>query len=402
MVLPPGLLPGCARAPSHAQAPRPPLRVGCSGDYAPFALADSRGELHGLDVDLARAYAADRGLELMLVRFRWPELERDLQAGRFDLAWSGITVRPERSVVGRFAVPTAQTGAVVLVPVDAMLRGLSDLDRPGLRLAVNQGGHLERVARGRFPRARIVTVARNQRVLDTLREGLADAVVSDGLEARHWMAHSEDPLRLLGPFTHDWKAPWARPEHRARIEDLSRWLVERELDGSLAALRARHGLVEHPRTALPEQALAAARAERLALMPWVAEAKRRRGDPIEVPEREALVQKAGLEAVHRAARLLGREAPPDREVQRFVQREIEAAKRLQRRVLSGPPRPGPIPDLETALRPALLRIGERIAWLLAWRGAPTSAARREVGQHPLAVGIELGRSATLLRVVHPR
>ena len=397
-----GGLPGCAGEPARTHATQPQLRVGCSGDYSPFALADKRGALHGFDVDLARAYAADRGLELVLVRFRWAELERDLQAGRFDLAWSGVTVRPERSVVGRFAVPTAQTGAVVLVPTEAGLRELSDLDRPGLRLAVNQGGHLERVARGRFPRARIVAVARNQRVLDALREGLADAVVSDGLEAPHWMARSQRPLRLIGPFTHDWKAPWARPELRARVEDLSRWLVERELDGSLAALRARHGLANHPRTALPEAALTAAREERLGLMPWVAEAKRRRGDPIKVPEREAVVRSAGLQAVHRAARLLGREPPTDAEILRFYQREIEAAKQLQGRVLSGPPRRGPIPDLETALRPALLRIGERIAWLLAWRAPPTSAARGEVGQQPLAVGIELGRGAALLRVVHPR
>jgi cyclohexadienyl dehydratase len=64
------------------------LRVGTSGDYPPFSRArDGRaGDYEGLDVTLARAYAADRELALEFVRFRWPRLMAELQAGRFDVA----------------------------------------------------------------------------------------------------------------------------------------------------------------------------------------------------------------------------------------------------------------------------------------------------------------------------
>src|SRR3989442_7608841 len=97
----------------HPRPEAPPLRVGTSGDYPPFSLArDDR--LEGLDVEVARRFARDSGRRLELVRFRWPELTRDLAAGRFDLAMGRVTLRPERAVAGVFTRPVAAAGAVVL------------------------------------------------------------------------------------------------------------------------------------------------------------------------------------------------------------------------------------------------------------------------------------------------
>ena len=100
---------GCAARPAAA----PELRVGTSGDYAPFSV-DEGGALSGFDVAVARAFADDAGLALRFERFAWPALARDVAAARFTVAMSGVTVRPERSVVGRFSVPVARSGAVVL------------------------------------------------------------------------------------------------------------------------------------------------------------------------------------------------------------------------------------------------------------------------------------------------
>src|SRR4029450_820867 len=45
-------------------AARPVLRDGTSGDYAPFSERDVAGLRAGFDVDVARAYARERGLEI--------------------------------------------------------------------------------------------------------------------------------------------------------------------------------------------------------------------------------------------------------------------------------------------------------------------------------------------------
>ena len=166
-----------------------PLRVGTSGDYAPFSLwAGGEAEPQGFSAEVARAFARAQGRRIEWVRFRWPELEADLGAGRFEVALSGITIRPDRSLAGRFSLPLTTAGAVALVPDNSALWTRADLDRGEIRMAVNRGGHLERVARSLFPRAVIEPVADNGGVPGRLATGRADAILTDELEAPHWQA----------------------------------------------------------------------------------------------------------------------------------------------------------------------------------------------------------------------
>jgi cyclohexadienyl dehydratase len=356
------------------------LRIGTSGDYRPFsfAAASQPEGLDGFDLAVARAYARDRGYRIRWLRFRWPDLMSEFRAGRFDLVMSGLTVRPERSAAGRFTVPVVRSGAVVLVRDSAAPAELGDLDDPTVRIAVNAGGHLEQVARSRFPRAKIQAIPDNSRVMEALREGRARAAVTDTLEAPHWRAPGP---RLLGPFTRDWKAYLVQPELGELAADLDAWLGARERDGTLAALRREYlGGDRSPPVAEAIPALLAAIDERMALMPQVAEAKRRAGIPVEVPEVEMSVLAAGQAAVERAAAELGIAAPEPDRVAALFRALIEAAKKIQREVLSGPPQLGAGLDLRREIRPALLRIGDRIARLVVL--LPGKGAGAHAGPDP--------------------
>lgn len=82
------------------------LRVGMSGDYQPFSLCEgSSSECRGLDVEIAQRLAIDLGVTLEIIRFRWPELLKDLSDNAFDIAMSGVTIRPERALVATFTRP---------------------------------------------------------------------------------------------------------------------------------------------------------------------------------------------------------------------------------------------------------------------------------------------------------
>jgi cyclohexadienyl dehydratase len=355
-----------ATFPSAAQHTSP-LRIGVSGDYPPFSFAPERNptELQGFDLAVVRAYAADQHRELEMVRFRWPELLSDLAADRFDVGMSGITIRPERSLAGIFSVPVMASGAVVLVREDAGFADLASLDHPEAKIAVNQGGHLERVTRAHFPGATITAIPKNAAVRGALLDGNVDAVVTDTLEAPIWLEGSEGVLQL-GPFTTDLKAYLVHPDRKELAANLDTWLLARETDGTLAALRQRYlGYGDSPQTAEPVSALLAAVGERLDLMPLVAEAKRATGTPVTVPEREVRVIDAALAATREAARNAHQEPVSDRTVRTFFEAQIAAAKEIQRATLAADPvGESPPADLDTSLRPALLRIGNRIAYLL--------------------------------------
>ena len=331
------------------------LRVGSSGDYAPFSMHNEVG-WEGFDVEVARRFAQDTGRRLELVEFRWPALELDLAANRFDVAMSGVTMRPWRALVGSFARPIARVGAVVLAH-PGLATTLAELDRPEHAIGVNAGGYLERVAHRLFRRAEIVPIADNRQVAEQLRTYTVAAVVSDELEAGMFRRMVPDAV-LLGPLTNDRKAYLARDP--ALAEELDAWLRARESDGSLPAFRARMLGAQWgmPHTALASDldALLALIELRLAFMPAVAVAKEERGLPTTDPVQEAQV----IARARERATLLG--ADPD-QIAFLFETTMRAARDVQDAFRAIPPRDRPAVetmDLENEARPALAGISAAI------------------------------------------
>lgn len=341
------------------------LRVAVTGDYPPLCERTASGDYAGLDPEIARAFAQDRGYAIAWVPTTWPELGAALEAGRFDVAMTGVTVRADRSVAGRFTVPVAESGAVALVR-DAGLASEVALAQPGLAIAVNAGGHLERVARARFPNAAIAALPSNAAVRDAFAGGTVPAVVTDTLEAPAWRALAPGSEQV-GPLTRDVKAYWLPADRAALAAELDAWLLDREADGTLARLRMHWLGAEHARrrSTLPALALVAALAERLALMPAVAEAKRAAGLPVYAPEREAALLASAVASAQQAGRDARLAAPERAALEAFFGAMFEVSRAVQTAVLAGSaPASAPPYDVETQLRPAIGRITDRVAVLL--------------------------------------
>lgn len=310
------------------------LRVGASGDYAPFSSRDGAGELRGFDVEIAEQLAADLGVQLRWVPFRWPELKAQVQSGAIDVAMSGVTWQPRRAVLGSMTRAVARGGPCVLG------------DAAATRVAVNQGGVLEAWARGRFGDRELVTVQDNTSLPALLAAGRAGAIVTDSFElsvfARPGWAVECEPALWRKVY---WVAPQRGPELAARIDT---WLRE-----NTARLQAAHERWFGERQRLDALThLADVVARRFAFMPLVAGAKAQRGLPIEdlAREREVL---AGVAQSARARRL------PEPAVVDLFALQIELSKDVQRRQREPT-------DLELSeIRPALTAIGEGILEALA-------------------------------------
>lgn len=395
------LLAACA---AHPEAPPPShdtrvLRVGTSGDYPPFSTL-REGRVSGFDAALLESYASERGLRLEWVRFRWPELVADLGAHRFEIAAGGITIRPERSLAGRYTVPVARNGALLLLrrpawapppasgTAEEPLALLHMLDRPEFRVAVNQGGHLERVARAHFQHASILAIPDNAAVREALASGQADAALTNTVEGPRW-AEGLSGIERVGPFTRDAVALYVDPSRAELAADLDTWLLRQEERGALGKLRERYlGPGATGPTATPVDALLSATAERLALMPMVATAKQRAGIPIEVPEQEARVLEAARAEVRKTAAALGVPAPPDEALTTFFQAQMDAAKKLQLRAPVNAE--APAHSLDGELRPALARISARISALVPRvpRGLERDAIRKKAREELASTGLE--------------
>ncbi len=301
----------------------PALLVGTSGDYAPFSMRDNEGRWSGFDVAVAERLAADLGKRLVLVPFQWPNLVGDLERGSFDVAMSGVTIRADRALRLSFTRPYTRGGAVLVVRRQESSRfsSATNANREGVRIAVNQGGHLERVARQHLAKATMQTVSDNLRLPELLLSRTVDAVVSDSLEAATW---DQQEFVALPQLTQDHKSYALRRDAGPLASEIDVWIAAREVDGWLNQQRQRY--LGANSLWSPEQAsletLAAAIDLRLKLMPYVAAVKHRDGLPIADPIQEQRV----LERVATQAATYGLQADGVVDVFRLL---ITAAKAVE-------------------------------------------------------------------------
>src|SRR5262245_47633978 len=86
------------------------LRVGLTGDYAPYSRRAPDGAFHGADVVMANALATSLGVALEIVPTTWKSMAADLQADRFDVAMGGVSVTPDRAAIGDFSITVLHDG----------------------------------------------------------------------------------------------------------------------------------------------------------------------------------------------------------------------------------------------------------------------------------------------------
>jgi ABC-type amino acid transport substrate-binding protein len=220
------------------------LRVATTFDYRPFSYrADSRAA--GIDIELARALAARLGVTPLWVETSWPALLADLEAGRFDIAMSGVSVTTERLSRGLMSRPYFHTGKSVLArcTVAHRFRTLADIDRPDVRVIVNPGGTNEAFVARNLRRARIVRHPDNAGIFAALEGGAADLMITDGIEAdiesgRHTgLCHARQ-----SPWLEAIDKAWLLPRDAAWKAWLDAWLATLEADGSLTRVIERYSV----------------------------------------------------------------------------------------------------------------------------------------------------------------
>ncbi|MFI4927871.1 MAG: gamma subclass chorismate mutase AroQ [Burkholderiales bacterium] len=213
------------------------LRVGVTGDYAPFTL-DSGGALSGVDVDLAQRLAEHLHAQAVFIHTSWRSLLHDLAENDFDVAMGGISVTPERQSQGAFSVPYASGGKTIIARCAqaAQFSDLAHVDRPKVRVIVNPGGTNEQFVREHLHHAQIRVYTDNRAIFDELRAGRADVMITDDTEAELQVHRHPDLCRALpGTLTHAEKAI-LMPKDPALVAAVDGWLKEAIAAGGPARL----------------------------------------------------------------------------------------------------------------------------------------------------------------------
>lgn len=218
------------------------LKVCLDASYPPFewipegAPAD---RIVGLDVDLAQAIAARLGVTATLVNVGWDGLHDSLLVGKCDAVISALPYDPTRTADAAFSISYFNAGPVLLVRAgQTAIAGLKDLG--GRSLAVTWGSAGDVVASDLQRRLRDLTVRRQPdpaEVLDALRAGEVDAVLTDHLTALQAVYAGGDLAVVGEPLTDDLYVVAVRPDEGALLAAIDGALAALRQDGTLDALK---------------------------------------------------------------------------------------------------------------------------------------------------------------------
>jgi cyclohexadienyl dehydratase len=117
------------------------LRVGTTGDYAPFSL-ETNGTLSGSDIELAQKLATQLHARAVFVHTSWSSMLDDLGHAAFDVSMGGVSVTPAREAQGAFSVPYASGGKTIIARCadSRKYRKVAAIDRPKVRVIVKPCG----------------------------------------------------------------------------------------------------------------------------------------------------------------------------------------------------------------------------------------------------------------------
>ena len=163
------------------------IRVGTPGDYRPFAIKTEAG-FTGHDIDVIELMAKEMGVKVEYVPTSWPNLMKDIQAGKFDVAVGGITRNVGRIRYIAMLPGYAPFGKVALVRSAEKSKYMTpeDLNKANVRIIKNPGGTNETFVLENLKVAQVSTHDKNAEIPGLIAEGKGDVMITETYEALHY------------------------------------------------------------------------------------------------------------------------------------------------------------------------------------------------------------------------
>lgn len=179
-----GLLSGCgsnsnsdSNTPSGddaSDAAKTKLVVATSPDFPPFESLEG-SEVVGIEVDILKKVAEKMGMELDLQQMDFDSVIPGVQAGKFDLGMSGITVTDKRKENVDFSSVYFMAAQAIVVTADSGITGKADLE--GKKVSVQTGTTAEEYCMGNG--YEVLAFTANNDAAAALTAGKVDAWVVD-------------------------------------------------------------------------------------------------------------------------------------------------------------------------------------------------------------------------------
>ena len=174
------------------------LTIGTSPDFPPFESLTNDGKVEGIEIDILNLICDELGVELEIKQMDFDSVLPGVQAGKFNVGVSGISVTPEREKNTLFSTPYCLAAQAIVVTSNSAITCKADLT--GKTVSVQTGTTAEEFCMGNG--YTVKAYAANADAELALTTGKVDAWVIDDLTAAEMVAsynedHPDAPLVIL-------------------------------------------------------------------------------------------------------------------------------------------------------------------------------------------------------------
>ena len=101
--------------------------LGLDDSFPPLGFRNEKNEIVGYDIDLAKEVAKRLGVAFKAQPISWDAKEMELQTGKIDCIWNGLTITEPRLKALSFTKPYLKNTQVLVVRNDSGIKSLKDM-----------------------------------------------------------------------------------------------------------------------------------------------------------------------------------------------------------------------------------------------------------------------------------
>lgn len=211
--------------------------LGLDATFKPMGYTDENDQIVGFDIDVAEEVCKRMGVELVKQPINWETKETDLEVGKCDCIWNGMSVSPERAEKMNLSDPYMKNAMVFVVKSDSLVASVDDLKTA--KIAVQNGSTAQDILEKSEIKDTITVsaIATNVEALQQLEMGLCDAVFLDKIVADYEIKTSGKALKVLpeGLEEEEYAIGFRKNDQKLR-DEVQKILVEMKKDGKLAEI----------------------------------------------------------------------------------------------------------------------------------------------------------------------
>ena len=211
--------------------------LGLDATFKPMGYTDENDQIVGFDIDVAKEVCNRMGVELVTEGINWDTKEQDLNAGRVDCIWNGMSVSPSRAEEMNLSEPYMKNSMVFVVPADSSAETMDDLKDK--KIGVQNGSTAEEILMASEIKDTITEqpIGTNIEALQQMELGIVDAVFLDSVVANYEINSSGKDYKILpdGLEEEEYAIGFRKNDQKLR-DEVQRILSEMKKDGKLGEI----------------------------------------------------------------------------------------------------------------------------------------------------------------------